>query len=88
MAQLGKVCEHGSLARMCRICELEQENADLRAQLAEAQKDAERYRWLRQFQYIVSDDLAHLFPTWGPGTAYVTWQEAVDFAIDAAKEKS
>ena len=27
---IGHVCEHGSLARQCHICELESENSDLR----------------------------------------------------------
>lgn len=31
------VCVHGSLARQCRVCELEQENATLRAALAQVE---------------------------------------------------
>ena len=34
MAKLGEVCEHGSLARSCEICERDQELAALRARVA------------------------------------------------------
>jgi hypothetical protein len=37
--EFGKVCEHGSLARSCRICELEKENAELRQLLAKERDD-------------------------------------------------
>ena len=54
-------CEHGQLGRQCDLCEKEealsvawsvlegqrQQIADLTAKLAEAERDAERYRWLR-----------------------------------------
>jgi len=33
----GSVCRHGQLARSCNICELEMENAELRAKLAAAE---------------------------------------------------
>lgn len=41
-------CVHGQLARVCDYCELEAEIADLRTKLEAAERDAERYRWLRE----------------------------------------
>lgn len=51
------------------------------------ERDAARYQWLRQFQWINSDDVVKHYPVWGPGTAYPTWQDATDAAIDAAMRK-
>ena len=36
--ELGKVCEHFSLARSCQVCELQREKADLTAKLARAHR--------------------------------------------------
>jgi hypothetical protein len=41
-------CPHGSLLRSCEICDLREELAATKLLLAEASKDAERYRRLRQ----------------------------------------
>lgn len=64
-------------------------NDDLRAKLAEAQKDAERYRWLRQFQWLGNGaTISKHWPEWGPGTACPKYQDALDAAIDAASAQS
>ena len=48
MSELGKVCEHGSLARQCRICELESELSKAKECLADtpthADMDAAAFR--------------------------------------------
>lgn len=44
------------LAMFDRVVELQAENAALKAELAAAKKDAERYRWLRRHLLIVDLD--------------------------------
>lgn len=56
------------------------ENDDLRAQLAAAQKDAERYRWLRQF-YVSGE---HLDGSHAGKVAFSGDREGLDSIIDAA----
>lgn len=55
---------------------LERENADLRAKLEEARKDAERYRWLRAAE-VIPFNIMHI--------EYMG--EVLDARIDAAKEE-
>lgn len=57
----------------------------LYAALAEAQKDAERYRWLRSKGTQVFDcDYGWKLPMWGPDTPYPNVMDALESAIDAA----
>jgi hypothetical protein len=41
MSEFGKVCEHGSLARQCLVCELQAELSRLKDELANAHKASE-----------------------------------------------
>ena len=45
--KIGERCRHGLLARSCGYCEVEDEIAELRAKVAELERDAARYRWVR-----------------------------------------
>jgi hypothetical protein len=63
---------------------LERENADLRANLEEARKDAERYRWLREPQEHVCVEVEAENEDGYTNTFYSTIREELDAAIDAA----
>jgi hypothetical protein len=68
-------------SRQCGYTMAAQEEADaLRTQLAEAQKDAQRYRWLRTH----SDQALRCWGGTRPQWAQVLREEDLDSAIDAA----
>lgn len=52
------VCAHGSLARQCRVCELEQEVASLRSELSEATKHANELAHVLSGQTTVESFIA------------------------------
>lgn len=55
MSESPIVCEHGSLKRQCRICELEAERVQLRADLS-AWRSWAQFVWLGGGEPIGSDD--------------------------------
>lgn len=71
-------CRHGQLARQCEICELE-------SRVRELKRDAERYRWLRQY----GDTGAVYIPASRPhhNTLILAIGDKLDAAIDAAIEE-
>lgn len=78
----GAVCAHGQLARSCNICELEQERDEWKAKAEANERDAARYRWLRD----VGD------ARWRPfgireGYSAAQADAAIDAARSAEKEK-
>lgn len=71
---------HGAEPVRMRIAELE-------AKLTEAQKDAARYRWLRNFHAVeggVRDELPYIAAGENYGGAWALHSEEADTAIDAA----
>lgn len=64
---------------LTHVAELQAENATLKAQLAAAQKDAERYRWLRERMDLKDVSIIRLRND--PNEDY---DSEVDVAIDAA----
>ncbi len=70
---------------LAEVAKLSAENEELRAKLAEAEKDAERYRWLRDIapHEIYAPSIAK--PTEFDGPKWLHG-EAVDNAIDAARK--
>jgi len=77
-------CPHGLFAQSCEQCQI----ATLRAELAEARRDAERYRWLRRRNELtVADDPRGPFviDLLDDDTIHHMTGEEIDAAIDAAR---
>lgn len=81
------VCEHGSLARVCLICELQRENADVRARLEAAERDAGRYRWLREPQEHACVEFEDENEDGYTNAFYSKIRNELDAAIDAAMQE-
>lgn len=79
----GLVCKHGSLRRSCEICERDEENAKLRAEVARLKKalrdkiaELEREsleHWSKECRYL-------------PGDAWCSSCEKRDYAVEVLKE--
>ena len=57
---------------------------EIEREIAEMERDAKRYRWLRQWHWLGNGVLMERWPEGGPNTPYPTFQAACDAAIDTA----